>query len=114
MQPNPNGDTEGEGEGREGGAGTHRDLRHIGLAQIVDGDGVGAALGRDLNVFDAVEVHGDVVYAPTGRAATSAAAVAAGDPIACTDASVAAASATSSLRNMAIFGLSTTSGRPSR
>ena len=55
-----------------------------------------------------------LIYAPTGSAATSAAAFAAGDPIASTDASVAAASATSSLRNVAILGLSTTSGRPRR
>jgi hypothetical protein len=55
-----------------------------------------------------------LIYAPTGRAATSAAAFAAGDPIASMDASVAAASATSSLRNVATLGLSTASGRPRR
>src|SRR5262249_34686904 len=37
-----------------------RDLVHVGSGQIVDGDGVGATSGVDLDVLDAVEVHGDV------------------------------------------------------
>src|SRR5262249_48910970 len=35
-------------------------LVHVGSGQIVDGDGVGATSGVDLDVLDAVEVHGDV------------------------------------------------------
>src|SRR5262249_58523121 len=36
------------------------DLVHAGSRQIVDGDGVGATSGVDLDMLDAVEVHGDV------------------------------------------------------
>ena len=36
------------------------DLRHAGSGQVVDRDGVGAAQGVELDVLDAVEVHGDV------------------------------------------------------
>ena len=36
------------------------DLRHIGPGQIVDHDVVGAAEGGELDVLDAIEVHGDV------------------------------------------------------
>ena len=36
------------------------DLRDGGAGQVVDGDGVGAAQGVELDVLDAVEVHGDV------------------------------------------------------
>src|SRR5262249_60924166 len=47
-----------------GGAGlcaqVDRDLVHVGSGQIVDRDGVGAAQRVDLDVLDAVEVHGDV------------------------------------------------------
>ena len=35
-------------------------LRYVGSGQIVDRDGVGATGGIELNVLDAVEVHGDV------------------------------------------------------
>src|SRR6266487_251394 len=36
-----------------------RNLLHVGAGEIVDRDGVGAAQRRELNVLDAVEVHGD-------------------------------------------------------
>ena len=80
------------------------------------GCGRSHALGRTVYLIGS-EQPGEInncIYAPIASAAISAAAFAAGDPIACTAASVAAASSTSSLRNMAIFGRSTTSGRPSR
>ena len=34
--------------------------RHVGAGQIADGDGVGAAECVEVDVLDAVEVHGDV------------------------------------------------------
>src|SRR5262249_61204081 len=37
------------------------DLAHAGSGGIVDRDGVGATSGVDLDVLDAVEVHGDFV-----------------------------------------------------
>ncbi len=37
-----------------------RDLVHIGAGQVVDRDGVGAAQGVELDVLDAMKVHGDV------------------------------------------------------
>ena len=89
------------------------------MAGTIPGSSPGTWAGHDdetVLIAGASELMaaGLITYAPIGSAATSAAALAAGDPIACTDASVAAASATSSLRNMAIFGRSTASGRPSR
>ena len=36
------------------------DLLHVGSGEVVDRDGVGAAQGSELDVLDAVEVHGDV------------------------------------------------------
>ena len=36
------------------------DLRDVGAGQVVDGDGVGAAEGGDVDLLDAVDVHGDV------------------------------------------------------
>ena len=36
------------------------DLGDVGAGQVVDGDGVGAAEGVEVDLLDAVEVHGDV------------------------------------------------------
>src|SRR5262249_51403042 len=36
------------------------DLGDIGAGEVADGDPVGAAKGGNVNLFDAVEVHGDV------------------------------------------------------
>ena len=36
------------------------DLGDVGAGQVVDGDGVGAAQGVEVDLLDAVEVHGDV------------------------------------------------------
>src|SRR5262249_35412258 len=36
------------------------DLHHAGAGKIVDRDGVGAAQGVELDVLDAIDVHGDV------------------------------------------------------
>ena len=36
------------------------DLGDVGAGQVVDRDGVGAAQGVEVDVLDAVEVHGDV------------------------------------------------------
>ncbi len=44
-----------------GGAGqVEVDLREVGAGQVVDGDGVGAAEGVEVDPLDAVEVHRDV------------------------------------------------------
>src|SRR5262249_8407444 len=40
------------------------DLRHVGARQVVDGDRIGAAEGVDVDLLDAVEVHGDVADVP--------------------------------------------------
>ena len=49
------------------GAEVEVDLVHVGAGQVVDGDGVGAAEGVEVDVLDAVEVHrdgGDVAGEP--------------------------------------------------